>query len=102
MTHGLPWVLKMKIDIDRIFNFEDLEAEGLTNDLIRAIQVARKDLKLQMKDPIDLSIKSCSRLINIFYQYKDYIRESCYVRIINPIVDELFKADIELRFYEVT
>ena len=55
---------------------EDLEKEGLARDLIRKIQQFRKDVKLDVSDKIDLTIKTnYDFLKDSINMFKEYIKE---------------------------
>ena len=53
---------------------KELEQEGLARDLIRAIQNARKDAKLDVSNRISLKIKLQQELVEVVNQFNDFIK----------------------------
>lgn len=53
---------------------KELEQEGLARDLVRAIQNARKDAKLDVSNRISLTIKLQQELVEVVNQFNDFIK----------------------------
>jgi len=76
----------------------ELEKEGIARDLVRMIQQARKDAKLDVSDRIELAVRASDAVIVAFKEHRDYISEQTLTSKVRESSEGSFDYTIENDF----
>jgi isoleucyl-tRNA synthetase len=98
--HGLPLVSEVVLDTSVT---AELQAEGDMRELVRFVQNARKEAKLEVNDRIGLSIQTEDKdLAAIVKNYQETIKEETLALSLSEVTQPTYEATVKVNGKQVT
>lgn len=86
------------MNLNRVYNRASLEEQGLLNDFIRAFQSARKYLKLNVSDKVNIVLTSHHKLQYLLMVYEATLRDKLNLESITYISCPDNKVKITIKY----